>query len=74
MGDRGWNVRQVGAMIDSRESGDLPDKTIPICLAVRVDDGGEAAIADDARDDDQTVVRAFDEYRVAMKLPALTGC
>jgi hypothetical protein len=30
--------------------------------------------ADDVRDDDQTVVRAFNEYRVAMKLPALTGC
>jgi hypothetical protein len=39
-----------------------------------VDDDGEAAIADDVRDDDQTVVRAFNEYRVAMKLPALTGC
>jgi hypothetical protein len=33
-------------MIDSRESGDLADKTIPICradLADRADDGGEAA-------------------------------
>lgn len=64
-------------MIDSRESGNLPDNAIPICcadLAVRVDDDGEIAFADNVRDDDQTVVVAFDEYRVAMKLPALTGC
>jgi hypothetical protein len=43
-------------------------------LAVWVDDGGEVAFAYIVRDDDQTVMSAFDDYRVAMKLPALTGC
>jgi murein L,D-transpeptidase YcbB/YkuD len=69
--DKGWNAHKISRMVDSgRNQAIFLDKKIPIYLTYLtawVDDDGEVAYLDDVYGRDPALMRAFVEYRVAMK-------
>lgn len=69
--DKGWTAHKISKMVNSgRNQAIFLDKKIPIYLTyftAWVDDDGEVAFLDDVYGRDPALMRAFVEYRVAMK-------